>query len=64
MEYTKDDLRKKFNEVIEQAEKKGYLTLSDARSLVQNGIPVHEICRSKEFFDVFRNRFEKWLKSL
>ena len=60
----KNDLRKIFNEVIEQAEERGYLTISDAMSLKHSGIPITEMCRDKEVFNAIRNRFEKWLKSL
>lgn len=40
MEYTKEDLRKVFNEVIKQAENKGYIDVDDVRRLAQNGIPI------------------------
>ena len=60
---TKEELRGKFNEVIEQAEERGYLTISDAMDLTHSGIPITEMCRDKEVFNAIRNRFEKWLNS-
>lgn len=64
MEYTKEDLRKVFDEVIKQAEKKGYIDVDDVRRLVQNGIPIIEISRRKGMFDWLRYNFEQWLNSL
>ncbi len=61
---TKEDLRKAFNEVLDSAEQKGYLDVADTRKLVENGIPILDICRDKEVFDAIRFRFEKWLNSL
>lgn len=52
------------NEVIEQAEKRGYPTISDAMDLTHSGIQITEMCRDKEVFNTIRNRFEKWLNSL
>lgn len=63
MECTKEDLRKVFNEVIKQAENKGYIDAVDVRRLAQNGIPIIEISRRKGMFDWLRYNFEQWLKS-
>ena len=49
MEYTKEDLKKVFD---------------DVRRLVQNGIPIIEISKRKGMFDWLRHNFEQWLKSL
>lgn len=64
MEYTKDYLRKIFNEVIEQSERKGYIGIVDARKLTEIGIPILDICRDKSVFDTIRARFDRWLNSL
>ena len=64
MEYTKEDLRKVFDEVIKQAENKGYIDVDDVRRLAQNGIPIIEISKRKGMFDWLRHNFEQWLKSL
>lgn len=64
MEYTKDDLRKAFNEILDDAEKKGCLDVADVRGLTDKGIPILNICRDKGVFDAIRFRFEKWLNSL
>lgn len=64
MEYTKEDLRKIFNEVIEQSERKGYIGIADARKLTEIGIPILDICRDKSVFDTIRARFDRWLNSL
>ena len=64
MEYTKEDLKKVFDEVIKQAENKGYIDVDDVRRLVQNGIPIIEISKRKGMFDWLRHNFEQWLKSL
>lgn len=64
MEYTKDYLRKVFNEVIEQSERKGYIGISDARKLTENGIPILDICRDKSVFDAIRTVFDRWINSL
>jgi isopentenyl diphosphate isomerase/L-lactate dehydrogenase-like FMN-dependent dehydrogenase len=64
MEYTKEDLRKVFDEVIKQAENKGYIDVTDVRRLTQHGIPIIEISRGKGMFDWLRHRFEQWLNNL
>lgn len=64
MEYTKEDLRKVFDEVIKQAENKGYIDVDDVRRLVQNGIPIIEISKRKGMFDWLRHGFEQWLNNL
>ena len=64
MEYTKEDLRKVFDEVIKQAEKKGYIDVNDVRRLSQNGIPIIEIIKTKGMFDWLRHKFEQWLNNL
>lgn len=64
MEYTKDDLRKVFDEVIKQAETKGYIDVTDVRRLAQNGIPIIEISKKKGMFDWLRYNFEQWLNDL
>lgn len=52
---TKEELREKFNEVIEQAEERGYLNISDAMDLKRSGIPIIDMCRDKDvFLQVFR----------
>jgi isopentenyl diphosphate isomerase/L-lactate dehydrogenase-like FMN-dependent dehydrogenase len=64
MEYTKEDLRKVFDEVIKQAENKGYIDVDDVRRLAQNGIPIIEISKKKGMFDWLKYNFEQWLDSL
>lgn len=64
MEYTKEDLRKVFYEVIEQAEQKGYLDVDDTRKLVESGIPIVDISRRKGMFDWLKHNFEHWLNNL
>jgi hypothetical protein len=64
MEYTKEDLRKVFDEVLKQAENKSYIDANDVRRLSQNGIPIIEISRRKGMFDWLRYNFEEWLNSL
>lgn len=64
MEYTKEDLRKVFDEVIKQAESKGYIDVNDVRRLAQNGIPIIEIIKTKGMFDWLRHKFEQWLNNL
>ena len=64
MEYTKEDLRKKFNEVIEQIEEKGFIGVEDARKMANYGVPIIDICRDKCVFDAIRISFEKWLNRL
>lgn len=64
MEYTKEDLRKVFDEVIKQAENKGYIDTNDIRRLAQNGIPIIEISKKNGMFDWLRYNFEEWLNSL
>lgn len=61
---TKEELRKAFNSVLDNAEKKGYIGISDARKLTESGIPILNICRDKSVFDAIRFCFEKWLNSL
>lgn len=64
MEYTKEDLRKVFYEVIEQAEQRGYLDVDDTRKLVESGIPIVDISRRKGMFDWLKHNFEQWLNEL
>jgi isopentenyl diphosphate isomerase/L-lactate dehydrogenase-like FMN-dependent dehydrogenase len=64
MEYTKEDLRKVFDEVITQAENKGYIDVTDVRRLAQHEIPIIEISREKGMFDWLRHRFEQCLNNL
>lgn len=64
MEYTKEDLRKVFDEVIKQAENKGYIDADDISMLVENGIPIIEISRRKGMFDWLKHNFDEWLNSL
>ena len=64
MNYTKNDLRKAFNEVLDKAEAKGYLDEKDIRALAENGIPIITINKDKGIFDALRFRFEKWIKNM
>lgn len=66
MEYTKEDLRKVFNTVINEIETTNGRVLSvyDVRELASHGIPVSEICIKNIPIACLKDGFERWLKSL
>ena len=66
MEYTKEDLRKVFNNVIDEIETASgrVLSMYDMRKLTSQGIPVVEICIKNIPIACLKDGFEKWLNSL
>lgn len=66
MEYTKDDLRKVFNNVINEIETSEgrVLSMYDVKGLTSQGIPILEICIKNIPIACLKDGFEKWLKSL
>ena len=66
MEYTKEDLRKVFNNVINEIETTNgrVLSMYDVRKLTSQGIPVIDICIKNTPIACLKDGFEKWLKSL
>lgn len=65
MEY-KEDLRKVFNNVINEIEttEGRVLSMYDVRELTSQGIPVLEICIKNIPISCLKDGFERWLKSL
>lgn len=61
---TKEELRKAFNDVLDNVEEKGYFDVTDVRKLAENGIPIISICRDKGVFNAIRFCFDKWLNGL
>lgn len=66
MEYTKDDLLKVFNNVINEIEttEGRVLSMYDVRRLTSQGIPVLEICIKNIPISCLKDGFEIWLNSL
>jgi hypothetical protein len=66
MEYMKEDLRKVFNNVINEIETTNgrVLGMYDVRELTLQGIPVLEICIKSIPIACLKDGFERWLKSL
>lgn len=64
MEYTKDDLRKVFYDVINEIEttEGRVMSMYDVRGLTSQGIPVLEICIKSIPFECLKDGFERWLK--
>lgn len=66
MEYTKDDLRKVFNNFINEIETTDgrVLSMYDVRKLTSQGIRILEICIKNIPISLLKEGFERWLKSL
>lgn len=66
MEYTKDDLLKAFNNVINEIETTDgrVLSMYDVKKLTSQGIPVFDICIKNIPIACLKDGFERWLKSL
>lgn len=64
MEYMKYDLRKVFNNVINEIETSEgrVLSMYDVKGLTSQGIPVLEICIKNIPLSCLKDGFERWLK--
>lgn len=65
MEHTKEDLRKVFNNVINEIEttEGRVLSMYDVRKLTSQGIPVFDICIKNIPLAFLKDGFERWLNS-
>lgn len=65
MEYTKDDLRKNFEDILRDVDNAGgKLGAREARKLANVGIPIITIALKSIPREALKTGFDKWLNSL
>lgn len=65
MEYTKDDLRKNFEDILRDVDNAGgKLGAREARELANVGIPIITIALESIPREALKTGFDKWLNSL
>lgn len=65
MEYTKDDLRKVFEDILRDIDNDGgKLGVKEARDFASNGIPIIKIALESIPREALKAGFDKWLNSL